>query len=293
MISGHQPQRIATTHAPPASASWPQVATRIRPQIATPCPASASWPEVVTRIQPQIPAACLAIASWPQMVTRILSQIAAACPASASWPQVVTTRPQVAAAHARPVSASQPQVVTIYKEVSTLTDVDILKAGLPYAGFDTSRQVKVNLNQNMMRCKHFYGVHPSTTAPLFRDLRNKFPSFKYKDKLMTINWLFLNNTQSVLSGRWGYCEEYIGPTIKENATMIQSLKSKKIKFVLEHDKRIKGSIDCTNFTTNEFRQDPSGKWYEHKATPVAWYVFVCSVANALFFPPFHSNHCAA
>ncbi len=30
-----------------------------------------------------------------------------------------------------------------------------------------------------------------------------------------------------------------------------------------------------------------------KATPVAWYVFVCSVANALFFPPFHSNHCAA
>ncbi len=177
------------------------------------------------------------------MVTRILSQIAAAHPASASWPQVVTTWPQVAANHARPVSASQPQVVTIYKEVSTLTDVDILKAGLYYVGFDTSCQVKVNLNQNMMRYKQFYGVDPSTVAPLFRDLRNKFPSFKYKDRLMTINWLFLNDKQSVLSGGWGYCEEYIGPTVKEYATMIQLLKSKTIKFVLGHDKRIKASID--------------------------------------------------
>jgi hypothetical protein len=104
--------------------------------------------------------------------------------------------------------------VTIYKEFSSLTDVDILKAGLHYAGFDTSHQVKVNLNQNMMRYKQFYGVDPSTAAPLFKDLRNKFPSFKYKDGLMTINWLFLNEKQSVLSGRWGYCEEYIGPTVK-------------------------------------------------------------------------------
>ena len=43
-------------------------------------------------------------------------------------------------------SAPQPQVVTIYKEVNILTDVDILAAGLCYAGFDTRRQGKVNLN---------------------------------------------------------------------------------------------------------------------------------------------------
>jgi hypothetical protein len=43
-------------------------------------------------------------------------------------------------------SASQLQVVTIYKEVNILTDVDILAAGLCYAGFDTRRQGKVNLN---------------------------------------------------------------------------------------------------------------------------------------------------
>jgi hypothetical protein len=58
--------------------------------------------------------------------------------------------------------------VTIYKEVRILTDVDILAAGLCYAGFNARRQGKVNLNQNMTRYKQFiFGVDPSTTAPLF------------------------------------------------------------------------------------------------------------------------------
>ena len=86
-----------------------------------------------------------------------------------------------------------------------------------------------------------------------------------KDGLMTLNWLWLNDKQSVLSGRWGCCEEYIGPTVKTYAKMIQSLKKKKIKFVFTHGKRHIASIDCSNFTTNEFRQDPSGRWYDHKS----------------------------
>ncbi len=95
--------------------------------------------------------------------------------------------PQIALAHARQASASQPPVVTIYKEVRILTDVDILAAGLHYAGFNARCQEKINLNRNMTRCKQFFGVDPSTAAPLFRDLRNKYPSFKYKDGLMAIN----------------------------------------------------------------------------------------------------------
>jgi hypothetical protein len=66
----------------------------------------------------------------------------------------------------------------------------------------------------MIRYKQFFGVDPSTPAPLFMDLRNKFSSFKYKDGLMMMNWLLMNNKQSVLSGRWGSCEEYIGPTVR-------------------------------------------------------------------------------
>ena len=97
--------------------------------------------------------------------------------------------------------AIQPQLVTICKEVCILTDVDILAAGLLYAGFDTRRKEKSNLNRNMIRYKQFFGVDPSTAAPLFRVLRSKFPSFYYKDGLMTLNWLYLNDKQSVLSGR--------------------------------------------------------------------------------------------
>ncbi len=84
----------------------------------------------------------------------------------------------------------------------------------------------------MIRYKQFFGVDLSTTAPLFRDLRSKFPSFNYKNGLMTLNWLYLNNKQSVLSGRWKCCKETIGITLNRYAKMIQSLKKKKIKFFL-------------------------------------------------------------
>jgi hypothetical protein len=117
--------------------------------------------------------------------------------------------------------ALRPQLV-IYKEVQIFIDVDILSAGLSYAGFDTKCQGRVNLARNMKRYKQFFGVDPSTAAALFRDLRDNFPSFRYKDGLMTLNWLWLwlNDKQSVLSGRWGCCKEYIGPTVKIYAKMI-------------------------------------------------------------------------
>jgi hypothetical protein len=186
----------------------------------------------------------------------------------------------------KPVASAQ--VVTIYKEVNLLTDVDFLVAGLHYAGFDRRRRGKVNLNLNMIRCKEFCGVDPSTAAPFFTNLRNKFSSFKYKDELMTMNWLFLNNKQSVLSGRWGCCEEYIGTVVKQYATMIQSLKSKKIKFVFRHDQRIKASIDCSNFITNEFHLNPSSKWFDRKSNSYGL-VCLCCVVIVLLFPPCHSD----
>ncbi len=82
---------------------------------------------------------------------------------------------------------------------------------------------------------------------------------------MTLNWLYINDKHSVLSGRWGCCEEYIGPKLKHYAMMIQSLKKKKIKFVFSHNNHYKASIDCSNFVANEFRLDPSSQWYDHKS----------------------------
>jgi hypothetical protein len=104
--------------------------------------------------------------------------------------------------------------MTIYKEVHICTDVDILVAGFFYAGFDTRCQERVKLCRYMARYKQFFGVDPSTPAPLFRDLRNEIPSFSYKDGLMTLNWLYLNDKQLVLSGRWKCCEESICTTVK-------------------------------------------------------------------------------
>jgi hypothetical protein len=88
-----------------------------------------------------------------------------------------------------------------------------------------------------------------------------------------MNWLFLNDKQSVLSGRWGYCEEYIGPTVKQYATMIQFLKSKKIKFVFGHDKRIKRALTAPTLSPISFTRIQVVNGMTTKATPVAWYVF--------------------
>ena len=109
----------------------------------------------------------------------------------------------------KPTSA-QPKTLTanMYCEVNILTAVDVLSIGLSYVGFNPTRQKRVNLDRNMKRFKQFFGPDPSTIVPFFQDLRNAFPSLRYKDALMTLNWLYLNDKQSVLSGRWGCCEEY-------------------------------------------------------------------------------------
>lgn len=160
---------------------------------------------------------------------------------------------------------SAEETTTIYREVMILTDVDILAAGLSYVGFDAKQQNRVKLERNMKRFKQFFGPDPSTIAPLFRDLRDAYPTLKYKDALMTMNWLWINDKQSVLSARWRYCEEYISPTVKQYTRMIQSLKDMKIKFVFSHNKHYMASIDCSNFETDEFRLDPSSQWYDHKS----------------------------
>jgi hypothetical protein len=125
----------------------------------------------------------------------------------------------------------------------------------------------------MIRYRQFFGVDPSTAAQLFRDLRSKFPSFNYKDGLMTLNWLYLNNKKSVLSGRWKCCKETIGITLKRYAKMIQSLKKKKIKFLFTHGERHISSIDCCNFITNESTKTQVVNGLTTKVTPAAWYVF--------------------
>ena len=154
----------------------------------------------------------------------------------------------------------------IYHEVTALTDVDLLFAGLSYAGFDRGRQNNVCINTNLKRFKAFFGVPPSTLVPMFSDLTDKYPKVRRKDLLMTMNWFTLYEVREVLAGRWGHCEDYIGPKVKECGAMIQSLMPLKIRFEFcDNHRKFLASYDTVNFCVEEFRLDPSAKWFDHKS----------------------------
>ncbi len=67
--------------------------------------------------------------------------------------------------------------------------------------------------------------------------------------------------------------------------MIQSLKSKKIRFIFGHNKRLKASIDCSNFITNEFHKDPSGRWFDHKSNSSGLVCFYSVCGRFVFLFP--------
>lgn len=153
----------------------------------------------------------------------------------------------------------------IYKEIHTLNGMEVLAAGLSYVGFSTARQKRVNLNCNVERFKSFYGIPPTTVAPVLLDLRADNPDLTYKLALMAMNWLFLYPTYPVLAGIWGYCEKFIGANVIGYAKKIQKLCEKKIKFQFKDDPEIPASIDTVNFLMQEFRLDPSSKHYNPKS----------------------------
>ncbi len=86
-----------------------------------------------------------------------------------------------------------------------------------------------------------------------------------KHLLMTLCWLKLYKTEHFMSGRWGYGEEVCSDTVKQIASRLQHLKSKKIQFGPFDSKRTYlGTVNCVHCETNEFRMDPNSKWYSHK-----------------------------
>lgn len=163
-------------------------------------------------------------------------------------------------------SIGQTHKAVICYEVNILTDVDVLSAGLAYAGFDAKRQQKVNLERNLTRFKAFFGVPPTTVVPLLSDLRCDNSQIIYKECLMTMNWLFCYETLPVLVGRWGYSENAIGTKVIRHARLMQTLKKKKIRFEFNMDDGgIPASLDTVNFLVQEFRLDPSAKWFDPKS----------------------------
>ena len=142
---------------------------------------------------------------------------------------------------------------------------EILGKGLCLVGFNRQRQLRVNANRNLNRFKSFFGVGPKVLSNLFNDLREKNDSFCLTGGLMVMDWLKSYDRQHRMAGRWGLCEETIGPKLRLYAQWIQSLKSKKIRFEgFNNDDVFWISVDGVHFETEEFRLDPSKKYYSHK-----------------------------
>ena len=163
------------------------------------------------------------------------------------------------------IDVQQFQENVISQPINSMTDADLLFTGLSFVGFDRARQAQSGQARNFERFSAHFGWEPKVINFLFTDLVSIFPKMDLKDGLMTLNWFKGYDTRPVLAGRWDSCEEYIGPKVKEYAKMIQSLKAKKNRFGEFDPNEIHIiTVDGVHFVTNEFRLDPSGKWYDHK-----------------------------
>jgi len=104
----------------------------------------------------------------------------------------------------------------------------------------------------------------------------------FKDCVMTLNWLTLYDIYPVLSVRWGYYEEYIGPTVIEYGKKMAILARKKIRFVLEHNIELRRTVDGATFMTREMRLDPSSEWYDWKTHSYGLVSGLCIVTTFYF-----------
>ncbi|KAL7529872.1 hypothetical protein ACHAXR_003199 [Thalassiosira sp. AJA248-18] len=146
----------------------------------------------------------------------------------------------------------------------TWPEIDILYDGLIFAGFDPNRLKRNNVRRKAEWFKAFYGVEHTTAAPYLADLRKEHPDVDFKDCLMTMNWLTGYDVYPVLSARWGYCEEYIGPKVWDYCDKMATLARKKIFFELAHDIELGRTVDCATFMTREMRLTPSSDWFDWK-----------------------------
>ena len=149
----------------------------------------------------------------------------------------------------------------IWGSIDILTAADILYVGLTYVNFSKERQAGVNEKENIERFQEHYGVPPAAVVPLLNDLKEKYPTIRYKSALMTLYWFKVYGTERQISGVWGYGDlKYIRETTKDYARKIASLKKDKIIFGGFDELEIYlFGLDGVHFLTQEFRLDPSSK----------------------------------
>ena len=168
---------------------------------------------------------------------------------------IVSTRPQ----HEK--TCSIPKTT-----LQLITPASLLSEGLSYVGFDPSRQSRASKDLNIKRFVSFFGAPPAALSPLIIDVRDMFTEEPptCRDLLLTFNWLKGYDVMHVLEGRWGNCEDYMQPRIMRCQVMLQRLRRKKMKLP-DSDTVIAANVDTVSFTVQEFRTDPSAKYYDQKS----------------------------
>jgi hypothetical protein len=119
-------------------------------------------------------------------------------------------------------------------------------------------------------------LHPD----FFRDLFERYPSLKYRNVFIAMNWLKTYQTMHVMTAMWGDCEEVIAPMVEEYVEKFASLKESKIRLDRFKDEPIiVFSIDNVHFSVEEFALDPSNKWFNHKQGGAGEIhkLFVCAI----------------
>jgi len=148
---------------------------------------------------------------------------------------------------------------------NTSKRAEILAEGLSHVGFDESRQ-KCREGLNVRRFRAHYGVGPGAIKNLFFDLQRCQPD-KYHELgyvFMAASWLKLYDTEEVMVGRWNFGEEHCRNMVRDYVERIQKLKPLKISFDGLNPNCAILPVDTVHIRSQEFRCNPSSKWFSHK-----------------------------
>ena len=132
-------------------------------------------------------------------------------------------------------------------------------------GFGDSRQ-KSREGLLVRRFRAHYGVGPGAINNLFSDLQRYQPEkiHELRYVFMATSWLKLYDTEEVMAGRWQFGEEHCRNKVKDYVERIRQLKPLKISFDGLDRNCAFLPVDTVHIRSQEFRCDPSSKWYSHK-----------------------------
>jgi hypothetical protein len=146
-----------------------------------------------------------------------------------------------------------------------VSEADILRVGLEYAGFPDRRQ-RVRGETKDRRFREHYGIGAKACAALLNAIRATEPRLSLKEFFMGVNFLKVYDTEGVMAGDWDYDEKTIRVKVRKLTNSIAGLKDQKIVFGdFEDDEIFWISIDGVHCCIYEPRRDPSSKWFSHKS----------------------------